>query len=273
MVEAYLRMLATELRGDAFTKTAINADVQLLTGRSRGSIEYKFQNISAVLIDFRHPFVNGYKPASNYQDSLVEAVLDGLARHPEVEASALASMTAPVADDCLVPDLRLTPPPPAETLLPRSRSRSAVRHDYVLLEQSNIALGLAGELAVLDWERRNLRSHGRSDLAEQVEHVSQTQGDGLGYDISSFDANGIRRFIEVKTTRKGALWPMLISHNEVEFSKEYRAKFSLYRVFEYGSSRPGFFRLPGSIADSCRLGPAVYTALPIMQAETVEVTD
>ena len=32
-------------------------------------------NVSAVLRDLNHPFVNGYKPAVNYQDSLTEAVL------------------------------------------------------------------------------------------------------------------------------------------------------------------------------------------------------
>ena len=32
-------------------------------------------DVSAVLRDLNHPFVNGYKPAVNYQDSLTDAVL------------------------------------------------------------------------------------------------------------------------------------------------------------------------------------------------------
>lgn len=96
VVEAYLRMLVAELRGEAFVKTQINTDVQRLISRSKGSIEYKFQNVSAVLIDYRHPFVNGYKPASNYQDALVQLVLEGIDRYPELEDAALASMTVAI---------------------------------------------------------------------------------------------------------------------------------------------------------------------------------
>ena len=74
-VSAYLRLLEAELRDAHLVKTELNREVQSATGRSKGAIEYKFQNVSAVLRDLNHPFVNGYKPAVNYQDSLTEAVL------------------------------------------------------------------------------------------------------------------------------------------------------------------------------------------------------
>ena len=42
----------------------------------------------------------------------------------------------------------------------------------------------------MDLERRRLLSHGRDDLAKKVEWVSDTSGDGLGFDVLSFDESG-----------------------------------------------------------------------------------
>lgn len=50
IVVDYFDMLAMELRGGAFVKSRRNAALQELTGRSRGSIEFKHQNVSAAII-------------------------------------------------------------------------------------------------------------------------------------------------------------------------------------------------------------------------------
>lgn len=42
---------------------------------------------------------------------------------------------------------------------------------------------------------------GRGSLADRVEHVAVTVGDGEGFDVHSFEADGSDRFIEVETTR------------------------------------------------------------------------
>jgi len=55
------------------------------------------------------------------------------------------------------------------------------------LDTKNRALGLAGELAVAEHERRRLRTGGREDLACQVRHVAVVEGDGAGYDVMSFE--------------------------------------------------------------------------------------
>lgn len=69
-------MLAWERLGRPYVKADVNRSVQAqLPGRSRGSIEFKFQNISAVLNDSGHVFIDGYKPLANYQDALRERVL------------------------------------------------------------------------------------------------------------------------------------------------------------------------------------------------------
>ena len=66
-------------------------------------------------------------------------------------------------------------------------------------EAKNKNLGLAGELFVLKLEKQKLVNAGLNELAERVEHTSQTQGDGAGYDIRSFSVTGEDFFVEVKT--------------------------------------------------------------------------
>lgn len=74
IVADYFDMLTKELRGETFVKSQRNAALQKLTGRSHGSIEFKHQNISAVLRELGLPWVHGYKPMPNYQSKLVNAV-------------------------------------------------------------------------------------------------------------------------------------------------------------------------------------------------------
>jgi hypothetical protein len=81
--------------------------------------------------------------------------------------------------------------------------------------------------------RWRLRQLGAGQLAERVEHVAKTRGDGLGYDVLSFAADGGERFIEVKTTAFGKRTPFFVSSNEAEFARARSAQFSLYRVFDF----------------------------------------
>ena len=53
-----------------------------LQGRSDGSIEFKHQNVSAVLVELGLPYIEGYKPRSNYQGLLAAEVEGYLDRHP-----------------------------------------------------------------------------------------------------------------------------------------------------------------------------------------------
>jgi hypothetical protein len=89
--------------------------------------------------------------------------------------------------------------------------------------------------------------------------VSKTQGDGLGYDILSFDPDGSRRFIEVKTTAFGERTPFFVSANEVRFTRSQPEEFRLYRLFDF-RQMPRLFELAGPIESHCALDPATYRA-------------
>ena len=74
-VEDYFSMLADELACQPYSKAQHNRALQaLLNGRTKGAIERKHQNISAVLNDLGYVFIQGYKPLGNIQRALKEVV-------------------------------------------------------------------------------------------------------------------------------------------------------------------------------------------------------
>ena len=74
IVADYFAMLEAERSGQAYVKAHRNRALREKIGRSRGSVEFKHQNISAVLLELGMDWVFGYKPAVNYQHALIDAV-------------------------------------------------------------------------------------------------------------------------------------------------------------------------------------------------------
>jgi len=62
VTEDYFDMLVKELRGETYSKTKHREALSERVTRNKGSIEYKHQNISAVLQELGYPRVAGYKP-------------------------------------------------------------------------------------------------------------------------------------------------------------------------------------------------------------------
>ncbi len=72
VVAAYFEMLRMELDGSKYKKADINRNLRdgILSKRSKGSVEFKFMNISAVLKEAGLPWIQGYKPRPNLQQAL-----------------------------------------------------------------------------------------------------------------------------------------------------------------------------------------------------------
>lgn len=133
--------------------------------------------------------------------------------------------------------------------------------DYTRREAGNIKLGLTGEQLVLDYERRKLIKAGKNKLASCVEQVSQTRGDGLGYDIVSYTVAGKQVFIEVKTTTMGINTPFYLSENEIAVSEKNSDKYILMRVFvENDDCR--FYQISGNMTEKLNLKPQTFLATP-----------
>ena len=80
------------------------------------------------------------------------------------------------------------------------------------------------------FERARLMRAGRSALADRVEHLSVTVGDGAGFDVRSLEKNGRDRLIEVKTMAYGKDTPFLISRNELAVSRDRAGDFQAWQV-------------------------------------------
>ncbi|NVO30136.1 hypothetical protein, partial [Hymenobacter lapidiphilus] len=65
--------------------------------------------------------------------------------------------------------------------------RKAKKIDWIAVNKAKNDVGLGGEILVLSYEINKLLALNMGEYASKVEHVSVTQGDGLGYDMVSFD--------------------------------------------------------------------------------------
>jgi hypothetical protein len=264
-VADYLTMLTLELNGQRYSKTDhAKALMQKLDGRSRPSIEFKHCNISAVMLALGFPYIDGYKPRGNYQGMLLDVVEAQVQTHAGLQDAAQAAVLRPATAASLDAGEAIWVPAPkplrireaSASYLPRF---SPAKRDYLAQETRNRSLGRAGELFVLGLEARRLHAAGKKALSERVEHVAATQGDGLGYDVLSFEEDGRERLIEVKTTAFGELTPFFVSRNELARSEADAERYRLYRVFDF-RHRVRLFQLPGAIAASCTLEATTYLA-------------
>lgn len=109
-------------------------------------------------------------------------------------------------------------------------------------------------------EREKLINSGKPDLAKEVDHVSKTRGDGLGYDIKSYDVNGEEIYIEVKGTINPKNTSFFISAAEVDISRKYPNQFYLYRVYDLNCKNPKYFKVKGDLNEHFKLVPTEYLA-------------
>jgi hypothetical protein len=214
------------------------------------------------------PYIPGYKPRGNYQELLRHAVIEQLAVDPSLEGLARQSAEAPACP--LIPTAQISgatsmvdPPGDAEDGGAERAKRPAqlrvTTNDYLAMESRNRSLGLAGEKFVVELEHKRLWTAGRKDLAERIDHVAASEGDGLGYDTLSFEKNGSERLIEVKTTKYGQFTPFFVSRNEVDVSAREAAHYHLVRLFEF-QAKPRAFILSGALENVATLEASVYRA-------------
>lgn len=270
LVADYFQMLEAELLGNSFKKSDHRkALAPKLSGRSEGSIEFKHQNVSGVLVELGLPYIEGYKPRGNYQGLLATEAesflnqnpgfLEKLAKAPVLDPAQGQQVTSPNLD-------QIIEAPPTKIITPVTTSkpwlsRKARKIDFAERDAANRRLGSLGEQFVFDLERYRLRTAGRDDLAQKVLWASRDIGDGLGFDILSFDeADESERMLEIKTTGLGKFFPFLVTSNEVRCSEDIPHQYHLFRVFDFGRE-PRLYVLHGSLRELCQLDPVLYRAV------------
>lgn len=88
-VDAYLWMLHQEEQGEPYNKSEVNTRLREspLARRTKASIEFRMQNISATLEDLCAPRIKGYLPAKNVGEGVKRRIEESLARKKVVVPS------------------------------------------------------------------------------------------------------------------------------------------------------------------------------------------
>ena len=262
IVADYFAMLVKDIAGTPYSKADHRRRLlPLLKNRSEGSIEFKHQNISAVMKGLGENWILGYKPAFNYQISLEDAVDRWLSINSAWQQSIpkFKSITGLREGS----QLWVGPPPTLSNHAPPQElelmTHIAQKFDVAGRDERNKALGRAGEELVLSHERNTLASSGRRDLAQEVRWVSNLDGDGAGYDIASFNLDGSPRLLEVKTTNGWDRTPFYISRNELAVSEDRRSDWVLFRLWNF-SREPKAFEIKPPLNSHVSLTPITFQA-------------
>jgi len=265
IVADYFKMLSNELNGETYSKaTHRRAILPLLASRSDGSVEFKHQNISAVLVNLGQPYIKGYLPRFNYQKILEEKVIEYLTLEPAIEnqfkvfADKLdIKPKKEINFEQFVFDLPiLGKVSESEPIY----NRNPIKINYLEREQRNRNLGNSGEKLVIKYEKWDLIRKGKEKFAEQIRWISKEEGDGAGFDILSKNLNGKDKYIEVKTTKLGKESPFFFSRNELLFSQEHAEHYNLYRLFNFEDDAKMFIR-NGGLDSICHTTPINYKGI------------
>jgi hypothetical protein len=261
IVDDYLAMLALECAGKSYSKTEHrNALIEVMGGtRSRGSIERKHQNISAVMLQLGLPYVKGYKPLPNIQEALRTEVKHRLEVDPGWFAKLQPLRQSPAEARFGAALREVSAGFPSPEMPPEAHGRKV---DYGLLQEESKRVGDRGEEFVVNFEKAALTREGRADLAADVLWVAREVGDGAGYDIRSFSLDRRLRYIEVKATKLGALTPFYITSAELDFARRHQSQYAIYRVFDVHGDAPEFYMLEGDLDTLLAVEPVTYRARP-----------
>lgn len=263
IVRDYFDMLRRELTHQAYNKTEHRKYLMsLLNKRSKGSIEFKHANISAVLINMGLPYINGYKPRFNYQKKILEkeitdfVVENKLPLEQEFEQFA-SELILPATGTDINFSTMMSEEPVISKVSVTEPIYKPIKTNYLEREQNNRSLGEMGEELIVRYEKWRLIEAGKNNLADKVEWISKDKGDGTGFDILSKNTNGTDRYIEVKTTKLSKETPIYLTKNELSFASLKESEFYLYRVFNFAAT-PQFFIKNGKYEGFCQLQPQTF---------------
>lgn len=136
------------------------------------------------------------------------------------------------------------------------RNFKGVDVDFQVQAKEQKDLGDDGEELVKQFEINYLKAKDFNNLAAKVEIMK----DGVGYDILSFNIDGSKKYIEVKTTTSNKFTPFFLSDNEFDFMKLNIGKYSIYRVFNYNTDYnfAEFYEIKGNIDIQLLMKPTNY---------------
>ena len=138
IIADYFAMLAADLAGRPYIKSRHSAALMAQIGRTHRSVEFKHQNISAVLDELGLPWIPGYMPKRNYQNAIFNAIDRYLTHHPEILVLAPTPQLESTPSSAVFVD----PPSPAiaKQPIPEKLRRLVRKFDPVERDHSNRCL-------------------------------------------------------------------------------------------------------------------------------------
>jgi 5-methylcytosine-specific restriction protein A len=133
-VKAYIWMLAEETAGRKYNKAEVNRNLRdgVLSTRTKSSVEFRMQNISAALQDLGLPTIKGYLPAKNVGPRGIEQIQKILAKQGAFSPSDYIPTNDPVELEKKVRKLRkrnlVGTTPPQGVVNPKQGTASATTY-------------------------------------------------------------------------------------------------------------------------------------------------
>jgi len=265
IVADYFAMLEADIAGRPYVKSRHSKALMAEIGRTHRSVEFKHQNISAVLEELGMPWIPGYIPKRNYQNAIFDAIDRYLTKHPGI----MEEMGRPEAKRSLPEEIFVASPPLTEERVPARLQRLVRKFDPVERDHRNRLLGRAGEEFVIEVEQRRLAEAEREDLARKVRWISAEGGDGAGYDVLSFEPNGRERLLEIKTTNGSARTPFFLTRTERAVATERPDEWRIYRVHLF-STEPRIFTIAPPLEKAINLSPETWRASFLRNVPSVD---
>jgi len=270
VVFTYMSALKRQLTGDEISQTYLKEPLCHEMFKAEKPVRFKLRHISSILVNSEMPYLRPFKPLAranidivdwNETEVLRREIAQFLDQNPSLYKLFDETACSPPPKAKPIEAIVVEDPPEKDIFDEPSRRerrlRVATKINYAEREAKNRNLGYSGEELVLAYEKGRLQRAGRSDLAERISWMSRDFGDGLGFDIGSFEVNGTPRFIEVKTTTQGKYAAFYLSANELEFSRENARSFYIYRVFDF-AREPRLFLLHGAVENHAKIVPTSY---------------
>lgn len=258
--EAYFRLLSRQHVGKKNENaSALQSLLKKLPERNLSAVSRKFSNISSILSDMALPYLRGFAPLANRQILLEAVINDLLSNDPDllndrVEQQHIQSVPT------LSSGLEVAAPTNGK-LNEAVQARKATKTDFAERDERNRKLGRNGEQWAVEHFKQLLTANGAPILSTKTEWVSDTQGDGLGYDIVTYTNDGAEIFVEVKTTNGSINAPFILTSNEIRASKELGNSYVLMRIFNFSGAIQYYF-LRGRLDKACTLLPTQFRAQP-----------
>lgn len=150
-----------------------------------------------------------------------------------------------------------------EKLQNKEKTVKPVKIDFNKMNEAKTDFGKKCEEIIYEYEKQRLRQEGREDEANKVIWASKEIGDGLGYDIESYenhDGTYEKIYIEVKGTDKKDSEPFDVTINEVLVSEKYKEYYYIYRIAKVNTKNPVFYKVRGSISENFELTAVKFKA-------------